>query len=88
MKVFALKDKAVTRVCAEIAALIGQESLTCAECIDELNRIETQAAEAWQDGDTGCFVAAEISQHHTLSGRPELVRAYFDDFTVTETDER
>lgn len=85
MKTYALKDEAATSICNEIAAAIGQEPLTTADCAAELNGLEGQAAEAWQGGDTGRFVAVEISQHYTLSGRPELVRAYFDDFDCAET---
>lgn len=85
MKTYRLKQASATDICNEIAAAIGQEPLTTAQCADELFELEEQATAAWQDGDNGRFVAIEISQHHTLSGRPELVRAYFNDFDCAET---
>ena len=87
MKIYTLKDEAATRICAEIAALIGQDSLTAAQCEKELMALEEWAGSEYVDGPARFSCEVEISQYMTLSGRPELVCARYDDFIVTEIDE-
>ena len=85
MTMFTLTAEATARICAEIADLIGQDSLTASQCQKEISALEEWASSEYVDGPTRFTCEAEISQYMTLSGRPELVRAYFNDFDCAET---
>ena len=87
MKTFTLTAEATARICAEIADLIGQDSLTASQCKKEISALEEWASSEYVDGPTRFTCEAEISQYMTLSGRTELVSASYDDFIVTEVDE-
>lgn len=84
MKMFTLTAEATARICAEIADLIGQDSLTASQCQREISALEEWASSEYVDGPTRFTCEAEISQYMTLSGCTELVSASYDDFDCAE----
>ena len=82
---FALKHDARLRVCSEIAKLIGKEGLSQKECVMELKSLERAAGESWHAGKR-YPVDVEVGSAYTISGKPELVRAYPDDFYVIPSE--